>query len=876
MSRSLRPRSMRAAAISVALGAASALLVVPAAVAAPDGSDVVISEVYSAGGNGGSVFANDFVELYNPTDDVIDLADHTLTRYSASGNPQNDVVTLTGAIPAGGHYLVQTAAGNNDTGALPTPDFDAGDDLGFGARTAAAELKDDAGTTIDLLGWGAIDVAEGAAAASPNADQSVQRIPVEVDTDDNAADFIVDAPTPTNSADESATGGDAGGGDDVPASEPGEVTPIAEIQGTGDATPLNGQTVTTEGVVTGVYPDGGKNGFYLQTAGTGGDAQNVGDASHGVFVHLGHRGAEAYPEIGESVVVTGTAGEYYDVTQLSGAAVTPADAELDPVTPITIDVLPAGDDAREPYEGMLVQPTGDYTVTDNYALNTHGELGLTPGTEAFSTPTDVVLPGTAANDLQASNDARLVTLDDGRTPNYMHDATDVPLPYLAVDGAPHQSIRTGDHVDFQHPVVVDYGFDSWRFQPTTPITGDNSAAELPITWADSRAEALAEIDAVDGEFTVGSFNVLNYFTSLGVDEPGCDYYTDVDGNPVGANWCDVRGAYSEEAFADQQAKIVQAINMMDVDVLGLEEIENTYGLTGDVDARDDALAALVDALNADAGQQRWAYVESPADLGTDEDVIRVAFIYNPATVETVGESRIFDGDAYTGTARQPLAQEFQPVEGGDSFVAVTNHFKSKGSVSRGDSDQNDGQGNNPNVRNAQSQALLDHLDAQEDWVDAPVFVLGDLNAYAREDAIRTLEANGFTNINTEYAGHEPTYQFDGQLGSLDHAFGNEAAMELVQDAVVWNINADESIAYEYSRRNYNTVDFFEADNPFRSSDHDPIKVGFNLTVDAPTPPVEDEDETPAPAPTGSSLMSSVAAIFASIGAALERFFSFFR
>ena len=43
--------------------------------------------------------------------------------------------------------------------------------------------------------------------------------------------------------------------------------PIAEIQGTGDASPFDGQKVLTSGVVTASYPTGGINGFYLQTPG---------------------------------------------------------------------------------------------------------------------------------------------------------------------------------------------------------------------------------------------------------------------------------------------------------------------------------------------------------------------------------------------------------------------------------------------------------------------------------------------------------------------------------------------------------------------------------------------------------------------------------
>jgi hypothetical protein len=49
---------------------------------------------------------------------------------------------------------------------------------------------------------------------------------------------------------------------------------------------------------------------------------------------------------------------------------------------------------------------------------------------------------------------------------------------------------------------------------------------------------------------------------------------------------------------------------------------------------------------------------------------------------------------------------------------------------------------------------------------------------------------------------------------------------------VWNINAVEPVALEYSRHNYNATDFYES-GPYRSSDHDPLVVGLDL----PTGPV---------------------------------------
>ncbi|QGU05492.1 ExeM/NucH family extracellular endonuclease [Corynebacterium comes] len=827
----LRPASGLIAAAATGL---SLILVPSTALATPTGDDVVINEVYGGGGNSGSTYTHDFVELYNPTDAPISLEGWTVEYYSATGTTAANTTTLSGTVAPGDFYLIQQAKGSGGTEALPTPDA-----IGNAAMSGAngkVVFKDAAGNTVDLVGFGSTaNLYEGSGPTRTLSNStSAQREPLGHDTDDNALDFIAAAPTPQSSA---GTGPVITDPEPDPGTEPGAAVSIAEIQGTGAVSPYADKQVTTEGVVTAVYPEGGRNGFILQTGGTGGVEKQAGDASDAVFVYMGSQ--STYPAIGDSIIVTAQAEERFDVTQLTRPTITAADTTFAPVTPTTIDRLPAGAETREAYEHMLVLPTGAHTVTNNYALNTFGEIGLAPGTTAHRQPTDVHAPDTdpasAAQRLAAEQQDELVLLDDGRTRNYLNSDQATPLPYVAVDGAKGTSIRSGAAVDFQHPVVVDFSHNHWRFQPTTPITGDNSAAQLPITWEDTRAAEIDAMDSVKGDHSIASFNVLNYFTSLGEDETGCRAYTDRNGTPVGANGCDVRGAYTEAAFNDQQTKIVAAINALDVDVLGLEEIENTYALSGDIERRDEALSALVDALNADAGTTRWAYASSPAEVGTDEDKIRVGFIYNPATVKTVGESRIFDDARFTRTARQPLAQEFAAVDGGKSFVAVVNHFKSKGSVADGDIDRGDGQGNNATVRANQSQALLEHLGDQSDWSELPVFILGDINAYSRETAISVLEANGYSNIAAKYDPGHTTYQFGGLLGSLDHALGNAAAMELVADARIWNINADEPIVYEYSRRNYNAVDFHE-DNYFRSSDHDPVKVGFNLQ--ATSTPVE--------------------------------------
>ena len=479
-------RKSLGAAFAIALAAGTVSVVAPTASAATDGSNVVINEVYGGGGNKGATYTHDFVELYNPTDQEIDLEGWTVDQ-CAKGGSCHGKATLTGKIPAGGYFLIQGAQGNGGTKALPSPNH-AEDSLTYSGTDAIAYLKDAAGETIDLVGWGSANKSEGTAAPRTTNETSVQRKEDGKDTDNNAQDFFAGAPTPgsangqppAETAPEDPT-------DPAPQPEqpqPGEIIPIAEIQGTGAKSPLEGKTVTTEGVVTAVYDEGGKNGFFLQTAGTG-TAKNPGDASDGIFIYMG--GNQNFPQLGDSLQVTGAVGEYYDQTQITASTIAQLDEALEAPKAIEIDTLPAGDEAREPYEGMLVRPKS-HTVTNNYTLNTHGDLGLAPGDKAFRNPTDVIAPDKAkVAEMNAQQAAEVVYLDDGRTRDYFRKDKNTPLPYIVTSDGGVKSIRTGDQVTFQTDVVVGFSFDQWLFQPLQPIPGKNAAEDLPITWEDSRA-----------------------------------------------------------------------------------------------------------------------------------------------------------------------------------------------------------------------------------------------------------------------------------------------------------------------------------------------------------------------------------------------------
>ena len=276
--------------------------------------------------------------------------------------------------------------------------------------------------------------------------------------------------------------------------------------------------------------------------------------------------------------------------------------------------------------------------------------------------------------------------------------------------------------------------------------------------------------------------------------------------------------------------------------------------------RDASLARLVEALNKAAGAGTWAYVPSPQIVPEAEDVIRVAFIYKSATVAPVGESLIDDDPAFTGLARQPLAQEFARVtaerSAPASFVVIANHFKSKGSVpegaGEGNVDNGDGQGNANAIRVAQAQALASFAAR---FSDKPTLLVGDFNSYSQEDPIKTLENAGWAHVS---GAGEASYVYSGRSGSLDHVFANAAAKPLLAGVTSWAVNAQESIAFEYSRAGMNAHLAVEADNPYRSSDHNPELIGLTLSGGedpAPAPstdpsaaPTEAPSQAPSPAP----------------------------
>ncbi|ALO65211.1 hypothetical protein AS189_00295 [Arthrobacter alpinus] len=551
-------------------------------------------------------------------------------------------------------------------------------------------------------------------------------------------------------------------------------------------------------------------------------------ASDGIFVYS--PATVGSVNIGDYVQVKGLVKEFGGATGSTTTEIDVAAGGMTKLDDAAVEVkaavvsVPASTDARETLEGMLVAPQGKFTITDNYSLSNYGEVGLATGTAPLVQPTAVAPYGSDAYKAQVEqNAARAIKLDDGASTNFLSAAGSVvPLPWLS-QGTP---MRVGSVSEFIAPVIFDDRNSAYKFQPLEALTPDNAGNVQPIAFGNTRADAPND---VKGNLKVASFNVQNYFTETGDKNPSCQFYTDYSGNKISVKGgCDQRGAADAANLLRQQDKIVSGINASTADVLSLEEIENSAKFGKD---RDAALSTLVDALNV-AAPGVWDYVRSPAadkrPAVSVEDVIRTAYIYKKAVAVPVGESVILDDAAFTGIARQPLAQSFKLVGAADSskVLLIVNHFKSKGSAIGNDTDQ--GQGNSNLARVAQAKALVKFSTEQQTAQGTnKVLLMGDFNAYGFEDPITVMTAAGYVDQDPKTGKH--SYSFGGMVGSLDHVLASPAAENIITGADIWNINSAESIAMGYSRYKYNATDFYTP-SMFSASDHDPVVVGLNLAT----------------------------------------------
>ena len=653
------------------------------------------------------------------------------------------------------------------------------------------------------------------------------------------------------------------------------LTPIPAIQGSGDKSPLvpddqfeSAQSVSVKAVVSGLGESLNK-GFYLL------DVQGDGnpETSDGIFVYLNDKNfASKYPDIqpGALVCLEAKVEEYYGHTQLKPLF----DGSTPRLTTLAQGTAPAATALRvlegetlaralERHEGMRVRLDADsalkisrnfsydYAARRNNLVLAHGAPLMKPTQlHVASSPEAVALAeANASNRVFLESDVK---------------AGDGKLPWLPAWEPEQGYLRIGD-APVNLEAMVGYSYNEYRL--IVPRDQTITAGDLLRTGDNDRQSAPARLDGSD--LRIGSFNVLNYFTSHssvgGALNVLCADQADADS----AKGCN-RGAKSLEEFQLQRAKIVNAITEMDADLLGLMEMENN-GFDEHA-----ALHDLVESLNArqKEASKHYAFVTLPKALLTEDrffggDAIMVAMIYRPALLIPSGDADVIPlpqqryttgGVTKSAGQRDSLVQRFT-VAGSDApLTLVVNHLKSKGSgcYENGDgkTEPADLQGKCTEFRVSAAKVLGEAVSK----MPGQVLLVGDFNSYAKEDPIRVLtdyapvagerqirsashtyigdkpyeqmgqtvaKGYGLVDLNVKFNQEKAiSYSYEAELGTLDYALANPALADKVVAVADWHINSFESNLFEYGSAY--TGDLIKSDNPFSASDHDPVIVDLKL------------------------------------------------
>ena len=200
-------------------GAGSATLVVDAdgvrsnpasvAIAGLRVDKIVISQIFGGGGNSGSPFRNDFIEIFNAGDTPVNLAGWSVQYASATASTWAATALTSIALAPGQYYLVQQAGGSNGA-PLPTPDATGAIAMAAGAGKVALVKSTTALTgacpgdpnIVDLVGYGSTATCFRGAAPAPaasNTNAAARKTNGCTDTRNNTSDFALAPPNPRNS-----------------------------------------------------------------------------------------------------------------------------------------------------------------------------------------------------------------------------------------------------------------------------------------------------------------------------------------------------------------------------------------------------------------------------------------------------------------------------------------------------------------------------------------------------------------------------------------------------------------------------------------------------------------------------------------------------
>ena len=402
--------------------------------------------------------------------------------------------------------------------------------------------------------------------------------------------------------------------------------------------------------------------------------------------------------------------------------------------------------------------------------------------------------------------------------------------------------RYGDTVQFNVPVIVNrnYGYSGFKgltmsvrrvFSPTNqakPLTDEykevsklNNTATFTLTGCGYKrnGERLHNLKAVvtdnmELKFVSGKWEGNNTRAAIEHTLPNVDMTGEHNVLVCGANleYYLVQslgtgyGPDNSYEHQKQRTKVKKALAEIHADVYGLVEIEQGQA----------ALAEIAADLTSLTGSH-YDYVNDGGAV--DGSYTKSGYVYNSDRIQPVG----IISQNNSIVKHRKMVQGFILIENNERFIYSINHFKAKsGSGTGKNADQGDGQGTFNYNRVQEAQSVLQVMEGYQNYYeDNDVLIMGDLNAYAKEDPIRKFTDAGMYDLHRYFhADSSYSYVYGEQAGYLDHAIANNALINQVTGMGAWHVNSDESDEYTYDKSNDQTV--------FRYSDHDPVLVGLRL------------------------------------------------
>ncbi|BDY05581.1 ExeM/NucH family extracellular endonuclease [Ferrimonas sp. YFM] len=705
-------------------------------------------------------------------------------------------------------------------------------------------------------------------------------------------------------------------------SDKSELTSIGAIQGTGFVSPYAGEKVAVEGVIT-AKVSVPETGFYLRDLSSNNDNDPM--TSDGIFVKSG---AAKDLQVGQTICMGSEVTEFDGQTQLTADTAfswNVTDTNITPTSVTDIVVLPEDngsfDKTLERYEGMLVKLTEDLdpntdgyqdmrisrSFSYNYLPSPHGRNNMVAAyTRPNVQPNHLYVAGSPESKAAAAeNDDFRLVIESAEV------ARNNELSYYAgFNSDPHANyIRIDDSVIGMEGVISQYktALDNatgeyeqdYSLTVTNQLTSDNFIHNLPRTKSPALGQ---EVEKDHFAIRVASQNLFNFFNS-----------------PFGGdnnNFGQSRGAETYDEFIHQRTKLVEAIRSLDADVLALMEMENNgFG-------ENSAIAEMVNQVNIKYVDERARDYNGPTS--TENRYVFVGFDHNGNQIldelDAIGADAIATGIMYRPSKMSiertrvlPMPQQKAPtivndngevikdqydeiLENGQNYhrdalivtfvvnqtgkrlTLAVNHLKSKGStcfedwqgVEFGDATE----WNNREAPDLDRQGSCSefrvagavHLGEEMEEVPGDKIILGDLNAYGKEDPLLVLTENprnktlvtashtfvgtkpqfnesgapatitktyGYVDIVGKYFEKKDktpwSFSFNDEVGSLDHILISPSLEDRVIDATDWHINAAESNLYDYKNQYKGTIDGngahkFYKDDIYRSSDHDPALI----------------------------------------------------